>query len=1660
MKAQNLKLYLILSCFLIYQINSLAYVVQEIIHKDSEYAKPVVLEDKGVCVLSKLRGENKFMESKLDKKGNFVYSNFLINQGYSASAQLAQPLSANGFYPQYFLFYHNMQNLRDQVPHEMTLEFNQGKISRKNTVLREIYQQKSVVALKNGKVLIAGIKKPSSFGSITTAEAKIYDPKTGTFGNGISFEDSYSKYISCYEQKENEVYCFYVSWEHVYVSKMRIKHLKINGDIITASDAENKKIVKNFYTVFSFIKAVKYNDNEAIVVFQTGNGLEIPRYGNSGKDLYYYHLIVNGDSITVKRYEYLYDKCSKIDDPEDYKVDVAVLSEYRVFVVCETEIGRLRGFILYKDRNDWDEFNFNNFEAEDVRNPAFAKFDKSLGIFYTHIGTNQNSKVAFQLINYPDCTNYKDKTLIIPRHYSLNDFDFTGKVFLSNPYPASRAEEKLYIQFESSTSNLTIFNTKIKTNIVPGELYEPNFMVKITPNDISEAEEKYALEYTAIINDTYDKIIEGRTCKINFYTPKCLPQCYSCSKHGTDEHHNCLGCAKGAYYKEDYEEGDPEGVNDGWGKPHNCHKCNVACSSCYGPFLFKPMTTNCIKCDYDNGYYHYVDEERTCISYRNKTFWEDIYGPLYLDKTPGEGRESEWRWKHCHTNCASCSGPGDDNDNQCDTCKEHLGLYFYCNQTIGHGIPGSCHDNCVNNGFYLTESENMHKCCPCLKDCKVCKNATKCEDCFRPHYLMPDHESCVDDCGYCLAKDNKTTIWECVNCKTRYGVEKYNLNGTCYDTIPKIEYDDPDVKGKDHHIIDDQCNLLIGCKEGCKNCSQWYTEKCTLCFPNFFKNDSIDQIPQPKVFPCFKEKECQGVEPYQFDKTVEVGGVPKIINGEGVCYNCKIRENNYRQVENNFTCGPRAKRTFIDYIGWNKLSKCYTRCASCEHWGNSCRQNCTSCRDSSTYGLVEYKAPNPFHEGDCIRYSHKCKDLPYYHDYDLAEELGIDEDNCGQDCDVCLTNRTCTENFPYYVVETRECVEICGFDQILNQACLMQHPRAGFILLNNPFDLRNTFNPINQTTTINQIISTSIFQKFAELYNINVNEVSNNINNYLGNGQIYNLPKSEIIIGNNISIELTSVKLELEKLAQKIAGTYVKEEEKPDTSIVDLSECQKILKKKYGISEEEDLMIIKGDTLKELGQFYGTQTDYQLFSTSLGAFLPLDSCQEEGTTVEVVNPFKTENILLSLFQNKISSAITNGYNIFDKESPFYHDVCTPFTNENGNDVLLDDRINDYFSEQLNICENGCTFKGYNVTTNLYTCQCPVKNTINQDISEVQDISEELPKDFFKKHKNSNIEVFKCASQVFSNEGQKNNWGSYILLTCLASFIGSVVFYFIKGSSKIDEIFNKFNNNNNISNPPKPKEIPQSNQKIDNKDKTTTSREINKKGEINEFKITEELLNSADFQTAKKYDKRGYLKLYWSLLKMKQLFIFTFYTSTDYNLRIVKIALFILFLSFYFAFTALFFNDSIMREIYIYKGNTDAAVHIPNIVLSSLCCLIMNFIIRFVSLSERNISQINYEENEGKKKTLSQKTKKLLKIKLIILFAISVVLIGLCWYYVSAFCAVFKNSQGHYLINVFVAFLVCNIWPCITSLISPIFRRKGLDDNSPCMYKASQIISYI
>ena len=491
--------------------------------------------------------------------------------------------------------------------------------------------------------------------------------------------------------------------------------------------------------------------------------------------------------------------------------------------------------------------------------------------------------------------------------------------------------------------------------------------------------------------------------------------------------------------------------------------------------------------------------------------------------------------------------------------------------------------------------------------------------------------------------------------------------------------------------------------------------------------------------------------------------------------------------------------------------------------------------------------------------------------------------------------------------------------------------------------------------------------------------------------------------------------------------------------------------------------------VKKISEAYsGIGVQYQLFSPSLQCFLPLDDCEESNTQVVVTNPFSPQTLVTEL-QNKIGAIVSNGYDPFNSESPFYNDICTPFTNENGNDVLLNERRTDYFNENINICDKDCTFSHYDSKTKMYTCKCKIQvvgkesEGENNSKNDTIYVNKTLPDSFYKRQKNSNIEVIKCHSQVFSSSGQKKNFGSYCLITCFAGFLVTVVFYFVKGKESLNLIFTSLAKFSHPSNPPNPKPPKNKNKERENYDDLVKKPKNSKdpKNVQKDLVLNDIELNLANYNIAKSKDYRNYGQMYWSLLKNKQLFIFTFYTSNDHNLKVVKIALFILFISFYFAFTAVFFNDNIMKEIYTYKGNTNAAIHVPNIILSSLCCLIMNFIVRFVSLSERDISKITQEKNPNNRTALAEKTRRALKIKLIILFILSGLLIALCWYYVSAFCAVFKNSQGHYFTNLLIAFIVCNIWPCVTCLIPPIFRKKSLDDaTSPCMYKFSQIIAYI
>jgi hypothetical protein len=122
------------------------------------------------------------------------------------------------------------------------------------------------------------------------------------------------------------------------------------------------------------------------------------------------------------------------------------------------------------------------------------------------------------------------------------------------------------------------------------------------------------------------------------------------------------------------------------------------------------------------------------------------------------------------------------------------------------------------------------------------------------------------------------------------------------------------------------------------------------------------------------------------------------------------------------------------------------------------------------------------------------------------------------------------------------------------------------------------------------------------------------------------------------------------------------------------------------------------------------------------------------------------------------------------------------------------------------------------------------------------------------------------------------------------------------------------------------------------------------------------LNNLIYKEAIIFDKRTYIQYYWSLLKKKQLILFTFYPANDYNLVTAKICLFFLSFSLYFTINAFFFNDETMHKIYMNNGAFDIIIQIPQIIYSSLISSITNMILKQLSLSEKTILELKEKKD--------------------------------------------------------------------------------------------------
>ena len=199
------------------------------------------------------------------------------------------------------------------------------------------------------------------------------------------------------------------------------------------------------------------------------------------------------------------------------------------------------------------------------------------------------------------------------------------------------------------------------------------------------------------------------------------------------------------------------------------------------------------------------------------------------------------------------------------------------------------------------------------------------------------------------------------------------------------------------------------------------------------------------------------------------------------------------------------------------------------------------------------------------------------------------------------------------------------------------------------------------------------------------------------------------------------------------------------------------------------------------------------------------------------------------------------------------------------------------------------------------------------------------------------------------------------------------------------------------------------------------------------------------------------------MKTNHLFFFVFINNTDYNIKVIKIFLFIFSFTLNLTVNALFFNDKTMHKIYIDEGKYNFIYQIPQIIYSSVISVIINIIIKQLALSEKDILKIKqekiYSELNDKQEGLLTK----LKIKFIAFFILAFMLLIIFWSYITCFCGVYENNQSHLFKDSLIGFIFSLIYPFGIYLIPGIFRIPSLSNpkkKREYLYNFSKLLQFL
>ena len=999
--------------------------------------------------------------------------------------------------------------------------------------------------------------------------------------------------------------------------------------------------------------------------------------------------------------------------------------------------------------------------------------------------------------------------------------------------------------------------------------------------------------------------------------------------------------------------------------------------------------------------------------------------------------------KSCKDNCKVCY------NDICIKCENDYKLVEDAN---------ICQMEFPNINYYLDENFNMYK--KCHENCKTCSHGpiyyndileiedTNCDECIDDYYRVENTNNCINKNNIpetFYFDSNKQLICKCFeNCKT---CNQDKINSTYYSCLTCDE------------------NSILYEKSG--NCLNCYARGK---YANHYENECIDSIPEGYYL---EDEQTKAIEKCYFTcKKCEVGGDSNDHKctecGEDYPYKNKEGTKCLEDCSNEYLYTDlQTKMCYNDCIDnivteriYNYKNICYSiddLSDNLETDGNNFIRKCNNLTDFYFNNECYESCPNntKINESSTIPKLCICNNLFYL--YETKQ--------------ICIDNDTCPIEYPYLKPGTSECSK-----------CYYKYKGVCYLSCPN-----NTY--VNQTIDELNLCVDIIIESVTEIKIETENIEDDNFFNFLKY-----LDKIKILDNNNnlvisdysdITINIYMNGIDIDEIDENYSNL----------TFINLEECGEKLKLFYNLDSNEKLYIVSFERLNNIENRVTNQSQFEIYLKNGTQLNDLSVCN--NSLISVYSAI-TNLDLINYEEAKIFSM--QGYNIYNLSSEFYTDKCSS-ANINGNDIVLNDRIEEIYPYNASFCPNGCGLDTVKIESKRVKCSCNI--SYSEEKVEITDNQTKINDDddnFLTYLLDSlNYKIFGCYKIILSLHFKDlvTNAGFYfgaiiILFKIISCFIFS--YYFLKQIRL--QIYKSIPNNKNLlkrlerktkTNIPN-KYILSENEKINDMEiketlsndkidsavvlmrrkrkgtKRKTSKRYKRNLRENNIKNSNEDLNTQQkyevitnveqieekdynnlpYTQALNLDKRNFFSLYLSLIKMKIDIISILFYPDDFTHQSLTLSIYIFDFLFSFFMNALLYTDDVVSEKYHNNGQLD---YLTSLFLSLASNIIFSFIMNFIKKLD------SYEEylsvlvkDIGKEYEYILIFKKLflvLKIKVFFFYIISFILSIFFSLYLIIFCQIYKKSQVSLIENYAMGFIESLVYSVGVSLIICILRYIGL-----------------